>query len=87
MLYAKCGETGCIVDELQRVLEFASNQTEIVPALAGTWGKVTNNRPALEAQMAAIHQAAPEIDSISHFAYSWQEPESDRERKFCNLSP
>lgn len=87
MLYAKCGNTDCIVDKLQRVREFASEDTQIIPALAGTWGEVTKNRPSLEDQMAAIHQVAPEINSISHFAYSWQEPESDRKRKFCNLSP
>lgn len=85
MLYAKCGQTDCIVDKLQRVREFASEDTQIIPALAGDWGQVTNNRPALEDQMAAIHEAAPNIDSISHFAYSWQQPEHDRERKFCGL--
>ena len=85
MMYANCGETGCIVNELQRVLNLAPFGAEIKPAIAGDWGKPVSNRPSLEQQMRAIQQAAPQIQTVSHFAFSWQEPESDRERKFCSL--
>ncbi len=83
MLYGVCGDASCIVEQLQRVEAFASEDTTVVPALAGVWGEPMQNRPSLEAQMYAIRQATPEIDAISHFAYSWQFPESDRQRKFC----
>jgi hypothetical protein len=56
-----------------------------VPALAGIWGQSTYNRPALEVQMEALRRAAPRINAVSHFAYSWQDPEFDRVRKFCSL--
>lgn len=85
MIYADCGTTGCILDELQRVLSLAAPGTEIVPAIAGDWGKSLGNRPSLEVQMQAMRQVAPQIQTVSHFAYSWQEPDSDRERKFCQL--
>ncbi|MCL1468809.1 family 10 glycosylhydrolase [Argonema galeatum] len=85
MLYANCGESSCILNELQRVLGLAPLGTEIKPALAGDWGRSLGDRPSLEVQMAAIRQAAPQINTVSHFAFSWQEPESDRERKFCRL--
>lgn len=85
MLYANCGEAGCILNELQRVLSLAPLGTEIKPALAGDWGRSLSDRPSLEVQMAAIREAAPQINTVSHFAFSWQEPDSDRERKFCRL--
>jgi hypothetical protein len=85
MAYATCGNTDCIVSQVQRVVSLAGNSTQIEPAIAGTWGKSLNGRPSLEAQMEAIHQAVPHISSISHFAFSWQEPEFDRDRKFCRL--
>ncbi|ESA36693.1 hypothetical protein N836_06435 [Leptolyngbya sp. Heron Island J] len=84
MAYSICGNTRCIVQEVQMVLR-QGNASNVRPALAGVWGKSINNRPSLEAQMAAIQQAAPNIQSISHFAYSWQDPEFDRVRKFCAL--
>jgi Glycosyl hydrolase-like 10 len=85
MAYANCGTADCIVAQVQRVISLAPSGTQIEPAIAGTWGQVLNNRPALEAQMQAIHQAAPQITSISHFAFSWQDPQYDRDRKFCRL--
>jgi len=85
MSYANCGDTSCIVDEVQRVLKYAPLGTQVSPAIAGVWGKSINNRPSLEAQMQAIHQAAPQIQSVSHFAFSWQEPQLDSQRKFCQL--
>lgn len=85
MMYTNCGNNSCILNELQRVLSLARENQEIKPALAGVWGQSIGNRPPLEEQMQAIRQVAPQIQTVSHFAYSWQEPESDRERKFCQL--
>ncbi|MBW4651783.1 MAG: hypothetical protein KME20_01805 [Kaiparowitsia implicata GSE-PSE-MK54-09C] len=85
MAYGTCGNTSCIVSQVQRVLERAPRGTKVIPVLAGTWRQSVRNRPPLEAQMESIHAAAPQIDAISHFAYSWQEPESDRDRKFCRV--
>lgn len=88
MAYAVCGHTGCILDGIRRVVGMAPspNSPLIMPAIAGVWGKPTYNRPALETQMEAIQRAVPEIQAISHFAYSWQDAEFDRVRKFCYLS-
>lgn len=85
MAYAVCGNTGCIVDQIRRVVGLAPSQTQVTPALAGTWGKAIDNRPSLEAQMADIRRRLPHIDSVSHFAFSWQYPEFDRQRRFCKL--
>ncbi|MGK7874060.1 MAG: family 10 glycosylhydrolase [Xenococcaceae cyanobacterium] len=84
MSYAVCGNTNCIVEEVQRVKNMAPRQTKVNPVIAGVWGKDYNNHPSLEAQMQAIRSAVPQVNSVSHFAYSWQEPEFDRERRFCN---
>lgn len=87
MAYGVCGGTGCIMDEIRRVLDAAGpgNEQLVKPALAGIWGKPTSNRPALEVQMESLRRSAPQIKSVSHFAYSWQDPEFDRTRKFCQL--
>jgi len=86
MSYGVCGVPDCIVEQVQRVIEYAPDGVKIIPALAGDWGQSVLNRPSLEAQMAAIRQNAPEIDAISHFAYSWQEPESDAARQACRVN-
>ncbi|OLP16694.1 hypothetical protein BST81_19850 [Leptolyngbya sp. 'hensonii'] len=83
MAYGVCGNVGCILSQIQRVLTFSPSGTQIKPVLAGIWGQSISNRPSLEVQMQAIRQTTPQLNSISHFAYSWQEPASDRERKFC----
>lgn len=85
MVYGVCGHTGCILEEVQRTLNYAPDGTSVIPALAGAWGQSIDNRPPLEIQMRDIRQVAPEIDAVSHFAYSWQEPDDDRDRKFCTL--
>ncbi len=85
MAYNTCGNASCIVRQVQRVLAMAPTGTDVMPVLAGTWGKPVSNRPSLEVQMQAIRQAAPQINSISHFAFSWQDPQGDRDRKFCQL--
>ena len=40
---------------------------------AGIWQQPHTNRPPLEVQMRALRQSFPRLDSVSHFAYSWQE--------------
>jgi len=87
MAYANCGNANasCIAEQVQRVLSVAQPGTQIIPALAGKWGESISNRPPLEAQMAALRQFAPQIKGVSHFAYSWQYPEQDSDRKFCRL--
>jgi len=85
MSYGVCGHSGCIVDLVRRVTEMANPRVRITPALAGGWGQAVNDRPSLENQMESIRRTLPQINSISHFAYSWQEPELDRQRRFCSL--
>lgn len=86
MAYALCGNTNCIANQVQTVLKEAPQGTQVVPALAGQWGKVmAGNRPTLEAQMNAIHEAAPQINMVSHFSFSWQDPQFDQTRRACSL--
>jgi len=83
MAYANCGNTSCITAQIRRVLSMAPRGAQVKPVLAGIWQQSVSNRPPLEQQMQALYRMAPQIRSISHFAYSWQEPGSDRDRKFC----
>ncbi|NET60474.1 MAG: family 10 glycosylhydrolase [Symploca sp. SIO2E6] len=85
MSYGVCGNTSCIDSLVKRTLERAPGGTQVTPALAGTWGRSFKNRPPLEVQMRSLQRLSPRINSISHFDYSWQEPELDRQRKFCQL--
>jgi len=85
MSYGVCGQTSCIVDLVERTMEFASSDLEMIPALAGKWGRRYKNRPPLEVQMEAIHRQVSGIDGVSHFSFSWQFPELSRERKSCSL--
>lgn len=86
MSYAVCGRANCIVDLVQRTMSVADSALEVVPALAGTWGSIYKDRPPLEVQMEAIRRSVPKIEGVSHFAYSWQFPQRDRDRKFCSLA-
>ena len=83
MAYGACGDTKCITDLVQRVMKSAPPGTEVMPVIAGVWQKSISNRPPLEVQMQAIHQATPQVKGVSHFAFSWQEPQLDNQRKFC----
>ncbi|MEA5616398.1 family 10 glycosylhydrolase [Cronbergia sp. UHCC 0137] len=85
MSYATCSSADCIATQVQSVLNAAKPDTKVIPALAGLWGKPISNRPPLEDQMQALRQFAPQINAVSHFAYSWQHPENDRDRKSCNI--
>ncbi|MBH8566538.1 family 10 glycosylhydrolase [Nostoc sp. CENA67] len=85
MSYATCGNVNCIVPQVRRVLSVAKPGTQVIPALAGNWGESVSNRPPLEVQMQALRQLAPQLKGVSHFAYSWQYPENDSDRKFCRV--
>jgi hypothetical protein len=85
MLYANCGRADCVVSLLNRVTRMAPFGAQIKPVIAGIWQESVSNRPPLEVQMQALKQAAPQITEMSHFAFSWQEPLSDRDRKFCRI--
>ena len=85
MSYGVCGNTGCIVNQVKQVVEAAPGQTQVIPALAGAWGQSYNGRPPLEAQMQSIRQLVPQINAVSHFAFSWQNPQLERDRKFCRV--
>jgi hypothetical protein len=85
MAYAVCGSPNCIAEEVRRVLNFAPANAKIIPALAGYWGRRDGNRPSLDEQMAALRQQVPQINAVSHFAYSWQEPQIDSTRRSCQL--
>jgi hypothetical protein len=85
MAYGVCGRTDCIVNQIQRVLSYSRNSANVKPVIAGIWQQPHTRRPPLEVQMQAIRETFPAMNSMSHFAYSWQEPDSDRDRKFCRL--
>jgi hypothetical protein len=85
MAYSVCEGTDCIMKEIKTVLERAPQGTKVIPALAGVWGQEYRQHPALEQQMAALRQNFPQVNAVSHFAYSWQEQDIDRQRKFCEL--
>ena len=85
MAYSVCNGTECIENEVETVLKTAPQGTKVIPALAGVWGKIYRKHPTLEEQMEALRKFHPEINSVSHFAYSWQEPDIDRQRQSCQL--
>jgi hypothetical protein len=84
MAYANCGNAACIAALVQKVTK-QTPEANVIPAIAGVWGKSISNRPSLEAQMQAIRTIAPQVRGVSHFAFSWQEPQLDRERKSCQV--
>lgn len=85
MSYALCGKASCIVDQVNKVLNSSSNKSNVMPVLAGYWGRRHKNRPPLEEQMRGIRNNAPQVNKISHFAYSWIEPVLDNRRRTCSF--
>ncbi len=83
MSYAVCGQVNCITAQVQQVIQQALPGTQIIPALAGDWGKSIKNRPSLEQQMVNIYTTIPQINAFSHYGYDWQDLEETRQRKFC----
>jgi Glycosyl hydrolase-like 10 len=86
MAYAICGKSKCIEDQVTKMIKAAApSGTNVIPVLAGAWGRGFENRPSLEVQMDGIHRSSPTVNSLSHFSYSWQEPASDSIRSACRL--
>ena len=86
MSYGVCGDTSCIVDQVKRVAEKAEPNTHLSPVIAGAWTGFAYNRPSLVQQMEDIRQAVPEIKAISHFDFSWQDPQFANARRSCRIS-
>lgn len=84
MAYAVCGNANCIMEEVRRVMSIRQDPRTVKPALAGTWGVAQPNRPSLEVQMDALQRNFPQINTVSHFAFAWQDAEFDRFRKTCS---
>ncbi|NJR38670.1 MAG: family 10 glycosylhydrolase [Leptolyngbyaceae cyanobacterium CSU_1_4] len=85
MAYSTCGDMSCIVAEIQRVLAKAPPETQVIPALAGTWGAWFHDHPPLEWQMLTLQQMSPQVNAVSHFAFAWQDEAYERDRKTCRL--
>ncbi|MGB5715300.1 MAG: family 10 glycosylhydrolase [Waterburya sp.] len=86
MAYGICQEeTYCVTEQIESVLKTAPKTTKVIPALAGAWGKAYRQHLPLETQIEALRKATPEVNSISHFSYAWQEPDLDRQRKSCDF--
>jgi hypothetical protein len=83
MSYGVCEGTDCITQQVERVLSMADQNVQVKPVLAGQWGQDYRNRPSLEAQMRDLQRWQGRISAISHFAFSWQEPQIDQQRRSC----
>jgi Glycosyl hydrolase-like 10 len=83
MTYANSGRVSDVMTQVQRVVRLAPPGAKIYPVFAGIWQQTINGHPPLEQKMQSLREVAPQIDGVSHFAYSWQEPMSDRDRKLC----
>jgi hypothetical protein len=82
MTYAICDDGKCVAEQVAEVLRQSAPTTLVCPVLAGTWGQSFGGHASFELQTQAILAKAPQINCLSHFVYSWMEPESDRLRKF-----
>ncbi len=86
MAYGVCGnDTSCITNQVKRVTDLAPGQP-IRPVIAGAWGRSVYNRPSLEQQMYAIRQVAPQVQSMSHFDFSWQDPVLANQHRSCKVA-
>ncbi|WP_242016371.1 glycoside hydrolase family 10 protein [Pseudanabaena cinerea] len=81
MTYALCADGKCVAEQVAEVLQQSAPNTLVCPVLAGTWGQSFDGHPSYEIQTQAIKARSPQINCISHFVYSWMEPDSDRLRK------
>lgn len=84
MSYALCGQTNCIIEQIKKVLNSSSQKNNVMPVLAGLWGERHKDRPTLEEQMRDIRKNVPQVNKVSHFGFSWIEPEFTRQRSSCN---
>jgi hypothetical protein len=84
MTSAICKDGKCVANEVKKVVNASSKtdmSSKICPVLVGTWGETFRGHPSLEIQMQAIRAVTPQISCVSHFSYSWIEPDSDRQRQ------
>ena len=81
MTYALCDDGQCVAEQVSEVIRQSAPETLVCPILAGTWGQSFDGHPSFEVQTRAILAKNLKINCISHFVYSWMEPESDRLRK------
>ena len=81
MTYAICTDGKCVAEQVATVIRQSAPETLVCPVLAGTWGQSFGGHPSFEIQTQAIMARNPQIKCLSHFVYSWMEPESDRLRK------
>jgi hypothetical protein len=86
MSYGICGDASCIVEQANKVLSQALPGTRVSPVIAGAWSTPAYNRPSLEMQTYAIRQASPQMNAISHFDFSWQEPQFANARRACRMN-
>jgi uncharacterized lipoprotein YddW (UPF0748 family) len=81
MTYAICNDGTCVAEQVAEVVRKSAPETLVCPVLAGTWGQSFDGHASFEVQTRAILARTPKLSCISHFVYSWMEPESDRLRK------
>ncbi len=86
MSYGLCNDSSCIVDQARRVATRAPGGTIVAPVIAGAWGTPAYNRPSLESQTYAMRQSLPRISSMSHFDFSWQDPQFSNARRSCRAN-
>lgn len=85
MNYSACGSSTCIIDEISLVMQQNSSNRVVCPILMGYWARNQGDRLALETQMDAVYRAYPQLNCVSHFAYSWLNLEQDQQRRSCKL--
>lgn len=81
MTYALCEDGKCVAEQVSEVIRQSAPETLVCPILAGTWGQGFDGHASFETQTQAILLKESKLKCISHFVYSWIEPESDRLRK------
>ena|GEM_PF-159473 len=81
MTYAICDDGKCVADQVAEVVRQSAPETLVCPILAGTWGQSFDSHASFEIQTQAILAKQPKLKCLSHFVFSWMEPESDRLRK------
>jgi Glycosyl hydrolase-like 10 len=86
MSYGICSDSSCIVDQARKVVTQAPGGTMVSPVIAGAWGTPAYNRPSLESQTYALRQSLPQVSAVSHFDFSWQEPQFSNARRSCRAN-
>jgi hypothetical protein len=81
MTYAICADGRCVADQVAEVVRQSAPETLVCPILSGTWGQSFGGHASFEIQTQAILAKQLKLKCLSHFVFSWIEPESDRLRK------